>query len=150
MIIKFLCSIQNVIILNSLPGNKKNVKNDIAVSISCVLLRRNFSTYTMNTKKRVVVNFENIGPDVLQAIMKKYPNGYQYHVLKVNLPNNSFFHAITVDTADASYLVKVKVKMDKVEKLEEDLFNNDLDRIPDEPDTDDSSAEDNEDTSKSE
>lgn len=102
----------------------------------------------MSTKKRVVVNFENIGPDVLQAIMKKYPNGYQYHVFKVNLPDNNFFHAITVDTQDASYLVKVKVKMDKVEKLEEDLFNNDLDKIPDEPDTDDSSSEENEETSK--
>ncbi len=103
----------------------------------------------MNAKKKVVVNFENIEPDVLQAIMKKYPSGYANHVIKVNLPNNKFFHAVTVDTDDASYLVKVKVKLDKIEKLEEDLFNNELDRIPDEPETEDTDTNTTEDTDES-
>ena len=97
----------------------------------------------MNQKKRIVVSFENLTPDVLQAIMKKYPQGYANHVFKVTLPNNNFFHAITVDTDDASYLVKVKVKLDKAEKLEEDLFKSEADNIP----VDDSSDSDEADVS---
>lgn len=92
----------------------------------------------MNPKKKVVINYENLKPEVIQAIMKKYPSGYANHVVKVNLSNNKFFHAITVDTEDTSYLVKVKVKLDKIDKLEEDLFSNEADRIPDETDTIDS------------
>ncbi|MGB4204275.1 MAG: hypothetical protein WBJ84_01505 [Bacteroidales bacterium] len=95
----------------------------------------------MNPKKKVVINYEDLEPEVIQAIMKKYPSGYANHVVKVNLSNNKFFHAITVDTEDTSYLVKVKVKLDKIEKLEEDLFSSEADRIPDEPDTDDSDTD---------
>lgn len=96
----------------------------------------------MNQKKRIVVNYDNLDPEVKMAILKKYPNGYTNHVFKVTLPSNSFFHAITVDTEDASYLVKVKVKLDKAEKLEEDLFNNDLDKGIDDSDTDTDSPDD--------
>jgi hypothetical protein len=90
----------------------------------------------MNTKKKIVVSYENLDSGVKMAILKKYPNGYTNHVFKVTLPNNNFFHAVTVDTEDASYLVKVKVKLDKAEKLEEDLFNNELDKVPDDAETD--------------
>lgn len=88
----------------------------------------------MNTKKKIVVSYESLDSEVKMAILKKYPNGYTNHVFKVTLPNNNFFHAITVDTEDASYLVKVKVKLDKAEKLEEDLFNNELDKVSDDSD----------------
>lgn len=102
----------------------------------------------MNQKKKIVVSYENLQPEVLQAIMKKYPNGYANHVIKVTLPNNNFFHAITVDTDDASYLVKVKVKLDKVDKLEEDLFSSDVDKIPEDTEPDTEIAEEAEDQSK--
>jgi hypothetical protein len=103
----------------------------------------------MNQKKRIVVSYENLKPEVKMAILKKYPSGYTNHVFKVTLPNNNFFHAITVDTEDASYLVKVKVKLDKAEKLEEDLFNNDMDKGADDTDTDDiDSADEAEDPGK--
>lgn len=88
----------------------------------------------MNNKKKIVVSYESLDSEVKMAILKKYPNGYTNHVFKVTLPNNNFFHAITVDTEDASYLVKVKVKLDKAEKLEEDLFNNELDKVTDDSD----------------
>lgn len=102
----------------------------------------------MNQKKKIVVSYENLQPEVLQAIMKKYPNGYANHVIKVTLPNNNFFHAITVDTDDASYLVKVKVKLDKVDKLEEDLFSSDVDKIPEDTEPDTDIAEEADDQSK--
>lgn len=64
-------------------------------------------------KKKVIKSIENLPPEVLELIMQKYPEGYTNHVFKVNLPNNTFFHAITVDMDDVSYLVKIPVKIDK-------------------------------------
>ena len=71
-------------------------------------------------KKRLVVSYKNCSDDVLEAIKKKYPNGYSDYVIKVQKPNNEFFYAVTVDTADASYLVKVDVKVDNLTEEEFD------------------------------
>lgn len=69
-------------------------------------------------KKRLVVSYKNCTAEVLEAIKKKYPNGYSDFVIKVQKPNNDFFYAITVDTVDASYLVKVDVKIDNLTEEE--------------------------------
>ncbi|HEX3006542.1 MAG TPA: hypothetical protein VHO90_02895 [Bacteroidales bacterium] len=44
--------------------------------------------------------------------------GYNDYVIKVTKPNNDFFYAVTVDTEDASYLVKVDVKIDNLTEEE--------------------------------
>jgi hypothetical protein len=69
-------------------------------------------------KKRLVVSYKNCSEEVLEAIKKKYPNGYSDYVIKVQKPNNDFFYAITVDTADTSYLIKVDVKIDNLTEEE--------------------------------
>ncbi len=69
-------------------------------------------------KKRVIKSIENITEDVMEAIKLKYPDGWSNHVQRVNKGNGDFMHVITVDTADASYLVKVKVKVDSIEEVE--------------------------------
>jgi hypothetical protein len=69
-------------------------------------------------KKRLVVSYKNCSEEVQEAIKKKYPNGYNDFVIKVQKPNNDFFYAITVDTADASYLIKVDVKIDNLTEEE--------------------------------
>lgn len=77
----------------------------------------------MMTKKRVVTSFEKLSPDVFKAIVAKYPDGWTNHVMRINKPNGEFFHAITIDTEDTSYLIKVNVKVDSksdLEKEEED------------------------------
>ncbi|NTW25399.1 MAG: hypothetical protein HGA37_11920 [Lentimicrobium sp.] len=63
-------------------------------------------------RKRLVVSYSNVTPEVLEAIRKKYPLGYTNHVMKVKTKGDDFFFAITVDTEEASYLVKVPVKID--------------------------------------
>ncbi|MDZ7740830.1 MAG: hypothetical protein U5Q03_03545 [Bacteroidota bacterium] len=63
-------------------------------------------------RKRVVKSIENLTGDILGALKMKYPEGWSNHIIKVKRDNNEFFHAITVDTEDASYLIKVKVKVD--------------------------------------
>ena len=93
----------------------------------------------MENKKRIIVHFNNITPEVLEALHQRYPDGFQPHIFKVTKPNGAFFHAITVDTKDASYLIKVDVKIDNAtdEKIEEQLFSKD-----DIPDTDSKSPDD--------
>ena len=69
-------------------------------------------------KKILVVSYKTCSDDVMEAIKKKFPNGYNDSVIKVQKSNSDFFYAITVDTADASYLVKVDVKIDNLTEEE--------------------------------
>jgi hypothetical protein len=68
----------------------------------------------VQNKKRVAVSYKNCSAEVLQAIKEKYPAGYGDAIIKVQKPNGDFFHAITIDLEDASYLVKVNVKIDNL------------------------------------
>ncbi len=69
-------------------------------------------------KKRLVVSYKSCSEEVMEAIKKKFPTGYNDSVIKVQKPNNEFFYAITVETADANYLVKVDVKIDNLTEEE--------------------------------
>lgn len=71
-------------------------------------------------KKRLVVSYNNLSPELLEELKKKYPYGYTDYVIKVTKPNNDYFHAITLDTKDASYLIKVNVKIDSKPKDDEE------------------------------
>jgi hypothetical protein len=81
----------------------------------------------MEQKKRLVVSYKNCSEEVLKAIKEKYPLGYGDAVIKIAKPNGDFFHAITIDLADASYLVKVDVKIDNLteEEFEKQFGSND-------------------------
>ena len=72
----------------------------------------------MEQKKRVVISYKNCPAEVVQAIKEKYPLGYGDEIIKVQKPNGDFFHAITVDFEDISYLVKVDVKIDNLTEEE--------------------------------
>ena len=72
----------------------------------------------MVQKKRLVVSYRNCPDEVLQAIREKYPAGYGDAIIKVEKPNGDFFHAITIDFEDVSYLVKVDVKIDNLTEEE--------------------------------
>ena len=72
----------------------------------------------MGHKKRLVISYKNCSEDVLRAIKEKYPFGYGDSIIKVDKPNGDFFHAITVELEDISYLVKVNVKIDNLTEEE--------------------------------
>lgn len=77
-------------------------------------------------KKKVITHYHNLSAEVLEALREKYPDGHMHHVFKVTKPNNDFFYAVTVDTEDASYLIKVDVKIDNIteDKLDDAIFSN--------------------------
>ena len=69
-------------------------------------------------KKRLVVSYKNCPDEVIHAIKEKFPLGYGDAIIKVQKPNGDFFHAITIDLEDVSYLVKVDVKIDNLTEEE--------------------------------
>ncbi len=71
-------------------------------------------------KKKVAISLNNLTPELLALFKQKYPHGYQNYVFKVEKPSGDFFYAVTLDTEDASYLVKVLVKIDTKIKDEDD------------------------------
>lgn len=83
---------------------------------------------------------------MLEAIRLKYPLGYSNHVIKVKTRGDDFFYAITVDTADASYLVKVPVKIDTKGNINDDDnledINNEKESEDNFPDNDPNSEND--------
>lgn len=83
----------------------------------------------MEQKKRLVVSYKNCSAEVLQAVKEKYPLGYGDAIRKIEKPNGDFFHAITVDLEDVSYLVKVDVKIDHLteEEFEKQFGSNNED-----------------------
>lgn len=97
-------------------------------------------------KKKMIISMENASKEVLEAIQKKYPNGWQDFVIKVEKGPDSFFHAITVDTDEASYLIKVNVKVDT--KIEEEIEKDDYGFLNDEHDSGDFAEDEEESTDK--
>ncbi|HPD96059.1 MAG: hypothetical protein H6537_01320 [Bacteroidales bacterium] len=90
------------------------------------------------TKKRIVVDYSNLSAELQESFKKKYPYGYNDYLMKVQKPNGDYFYAVTLETDEASYLVKVKVKVDtkiKDEDEEKDFFGSMSDDIGTEQDT---------------
>ena len=82
-------------------------------------------TSTKSQKKRAVVSYANMSPELAAAFKEKYPKGYADYMgdlFKVDKPDGSFFYAVSVEIPDAIYLVKIEVKIDDYEDVENGLF----------------------------
>lgn len=76
-------------------------------------------------KKRAVISYDNMSDELKDAFREKYPHGYADYmgdIFKVDKPDGTFFHAVSLEIPDAIYLVKIKVKVDDIEDAEEELF----------------------------
>lgn len=72
------------------------------------------------SKKRVVVSYKNLSPELQEEIKRQYPNGYTDSMLRVDKGPGDFFYAIMLETEEVSYLVKVDVKVDDQVEDEDD------------------------------
>ena len=71
-----------------------------------------------DNKKRHVVSYENMNPVLAAAFAEKYPKGFSDYLpelVKYPKPDGTSFYAVTVETDDAIYLVKIQVNVDKAE-----------------------------------
>lgn len=101
----------------------------------------------MKPKKRSVVNYSHLSPELEEAFNEKYPRGYKDYfpdIFKVEKPDGSFFHCVTLQVPpDAEYLVKITVRQDDLVDFSEDEDDEDDDEIdtpdlPIEPDNEES------------
>ena len=75
-----------------------------------------------DSKKRHVVSYEKMSghPDLNAAFAEKYPKGFSDYLtdlVKYPKPDGSSFYAVTVETPDTIYLVKINVKTDDLEDV---------------------------------
>ncbi|MDD4920198.1 MAG: hypothetical protein PHX94_05800 [Bacteroidales bacterium] len=101
-------------------------------------------------KKRLVIGYANMSPQLMDIWKEKYPRGYSDYmedIMKVDKADGSFFYAVTLEIPEAIYLVKVEVKIDDFDEIEKDIFGSGDDEQGDDdsvefPETDDSNFAD--------
>ncbi len=73
-----------------------------------------------DTRKRHVVSYANMSPEVAEAFNEKYPKGFNDYLpdlVKYTKPDGTPFYAVTLEIPDAIYLVKIDVKTDDAEDI---------------------------------
>ena len=74
-----------------------------------------------DNKKRHIVSYENMSPELAEAFAEKYPKGFSDYLpdlTKYTKPDGTPFYAVLVEIPDAIYLVKIKVKIDDTDDIE--------------------------------
>lgn len=81
-----------------------------------------------SAKKRLVTSFNNLAPELQEAVKAAYPLGYTDYMMRIDKPNGDFFFAVPFETEEISYLVKIDVKIDDMSHEEEDkdYYDDDL------------------------
>lgn len=77
--------------------------------------------YSPENKKRHVVSFENMSEELTNVFNEKYPRGFSDYLpdlVQYTKPDGTPFYAVTIETDDSIYLVKIKVKTDDADDLE--------------------------------
>ena len=74
-----------------------------------------------DNKKRHVISYEKMSPELAAAFNEKYPSGFNdwfQDLTKYTKPDGTPFYAVTIEIPDAIYLVKIKVETDDLEDIE--------------------------------
>lgn len=82
-------------------------------------------------KKRVIISYMNLSPELLGAFKLTYPHGHNEAMIRIDKPGGEFFYVVPLETEEISYLVKVDVKIDTKpeEELEKDYYSDEEDEI---------------------
>ena len=75
----------------------------------------------IDTRKRHVVSYENMSEELSAIFAEKYPKGFNDYLgdlTKYTKPDGTPFYAVTIETPDSIYLVKIKIKTDDLEDIE--------------------------------
>ncbi len=83
---------------------------------------------TKVVKRRSVVSFANLAPELQEEVKRLYPTGYNEAMMRIEKPNGDFFYAVPFETDEVIYLVKVAVKIDDhiEEDDDKDYYSDDL------------------------
>lgn len=75
----------------------------------------------IDTRRRHVVSYENMSEELAALFNEKYPKGFNDYLgdlTKYTKPDGTPFYAVTLETVDSIYLVKIKVKTDDMDDIE--------------------------------
>ena len=102
-------------------------------------MAQNVKPSAQRPKKRAVISYDNMSPELQAAFKEKYPRGYADYmgdIFKVDKPDGTFFYAVEVDIPDAVYLVKIDVDIDDYEKaeIEGDVFPGEAEEMQEDDD----------------
>ena len=80
--------------------------------------------------KRVIVEYAKLTKDILDLLIEKYPDGYDYEdVISFKNAKGETIKAVEVKTEDTDYLVKISTKLENAmeEYAEDEEFFDDND-----------------------
>lgn len=80
-------------------------------------------------KKKIVISYKNLDPEIRKELEGQYPGGYQEDIIKIDKGNGDYFFALPMETEDTSYLVKIDVKVDLNHDDDDDTYHDPL--LPD-------------------
>lgn len=83
-----------------------------------------------NHKKKLIVSYKNLSEELLSLFKETYPEGHSDFVQKTIKPNGEPIFVVPLETEDATYMVKVEVKIDTTlaeEELDKELYGDDSD-----------------------
>ena len=64
--------------------------------------------------KRVIVDYSKLTTDILDLLVEKYPDGYEYSdIIKFQNSKSETIRAVEVKTEDTVYLVKISNQLEK-------------------------------------
>jgi|SRR5574344_1261 hypothetical protein len=98
-------------------------------------------------KKRHVVSYDNMSPELAAAFSEKYPKGFNDYLpdlVQYTKPDGSTFYAVTMEIPDAIYLVKITIKKDDADDLARWLEGEEEAANPTTTESTDSAAEEGE------
>lgn len=64
--------------------------------------------------KRIIVDYNKLTTNILDLLVKKYPDGYGYHdIIKFQNSKSETISAVEVRTNDTIFLVKISQELEK-------------------------------------
>jgi len=64
--------------------------------------------------KRVIVDYSKLTTDILDLLVEKYPDGYEYSdIIKFQNAKSETIRAVEVKTEETIYLVKISTKLEQ-------------------------------------
>ncbi len=81
------------------------------------------------------MDYNNLSPELQELLAAAYPTGYGNSIIRIQHPNKDPFFAVTLETEDTTYLVKIQPKPAKKGASDAEDFDNNDDDDADDDDT---------------
>ena len=82
---------------------------------------QNLTAMAQDNKKRHIISYENMSPELAAAFAEKYPKGFSDYLpdlTKYTKPDGTPFYAVLIELPADLYLVKIKVQIDNPDDIE--------------------------------